>query len=274
MFRAVISVCVSALVLSGGVSPAYGIEGSAVEVLQIISKQASVSKKPVFVLDLDETVIDSTVRRYLSYRDAIDEVCRKHPQYKMDCLKAASITPNDFGCLTNRYDDRYLFTSLKGVTEEAYALFRQVAFPIYLSNRWIADSDSFIPGAARFLRELEKLNGTLFFVSARSIEDQSAGTIESLKRLGLITAGEEWRVFLKPNGEASLAFKRRVFTELKLWTQKLGGDVVGVFENEPENMNAMVELFPGAVPVFVKGAYFKPEPVRPEAIQIKDFWLN
>ena len=65
----------------------------------------------------------------------------------------------------------------------------------------------------------------------------------------------------------------RAFAEIGNWANQNGGEVVGVFENEPENMNALVELFPSAVSVFVKGAFLKPEPVREEALQIRDFWF-
>jgi hypothetical protein len=47
--------------------------------------------------------------------------------------------------------------------------------------------------------------------------------------------------------------------------------VAGAFENEPENMNAMVDQFPEADHVFVTGAYVKQEPLKPGVVTIRDY---
>ncbi len=262
------------LLMLGAGSSAWAIEGSGKTVIQKIEERAAGVKKPVFIFDLDETIIDSTVRRYLSYQDAIEQICSNlvQPETRDSCDKARSVTVADFQVLPNRYDDRALFEG-RGVAPSVYKQIFETTLPIYLSDRWIADSDSFIPGAGAFMRKIMSFKGEVFFASSRSLQDQRIGTLDSLYRLGLLKPGEEWKVSLKPNGEKSIAFKRRAFLEIGKWAEKNGGEVVGVFENEPENMNALVELFPSAVPVFVKGAYLKPEPVREEALQIRDFWF-
>ena len=248
-------------------------EGNAKVVIQKIEQRVQGTKKPVFIFDLDETIIDSTVRKYLSYQDAIDRVCANATKASLEsCEKARTVSVSDFQALTNRYDDRPLFES-RGVAAHVYEELFKTSLPIYLSDRWIAEADSFLPGAGSFMKKLHSMRGEIFYASSRSLQDQRLGTLDSLYRLGLLKPGEEWKVALKPNGEKSIEFKRRAFSAVGAWADKNGGEVVGVFENEPENMNALIELFPNAVPVFVKGAYLKAEPVREEAHQIRDFWF-
>ena len=69
-------------------------------------------------------------------------------------------------------------------------------------------------------------------------------------------------IILRPEGLSSIEFKRRSFDKIKGWTRDHGGVVAGAFENEPENMNAMLEQFPGALHVFVSGAFLKNIPLN------------
>lgn len=266
--------CLLIVILLGFSSQTHAVEGNASRVLNQIEKRIQGVQKPIFIFDLDETIVDSMVRRYLSYQDAINEECpdRDDPIWEKSCRSASLVTVSDFLSLPNRYNDRDLFLG-RGVVSSVFDVLFKRALEIYLSDRWIAESDSFIPGGGRFMKKIEQLGGEIFYASSRSHSNQLKGTLDSLYRLGLLAPGEEWRVRLKPEGEKSLDFKLRLFTEIAQYAARTGGEVVGVFENEPENMNAMIELFPNAVSVFVKGAYLKHEPVHPQAIQIRDFWF-
>jgi hypothetical protein len=53
------------------------------------------------------------------------------------------------------------------------------------------------------------------------------------------------------------------------------GQVVGAFENEPANINAMAAAFPSAVPIFLDTVHSpKPDVPGPRVQWVKDFSLG
>jgi len=69
----------------------------------------------------------------------------------------------------------------------------------------------------------------------------------------------------------SIEFKRASFQYI---TDRLGpahapdAEVAFVFENEPENINAMVEYFPLADAFFIPGAFVQDEPLKSSIVRL------
>lgn len=263
------------IILALGSSPSRGlaIEGSAHELMaQIQTKAVTVGTKvSVFIFDLDETLIDSTKRKYLSYRDAISEMCDGVTVAPPDCVKMSEVRWGEFLGEKNSYAEKHIFQEVQGVSEAVYSEIFKRTMNLYLSDRWILEADSLMPGAGLFVKELRNLKSKIYFVTSRSRVNQETGTLASLKRLGLLRRGEEPNVILKEEGEKSIDFKKRAFHQISEWSESHNAEIVGVFENEPENMNAMVEQFPDAIAGFMKGALLKDIPVTLKAHQIQDF---
>jgi hypothetical protein len=76
---------------------------------------------------------------------------------------------------------------------------------------------------------------------------------------------------LRPDGMSSIEFKKKSFQKVHEWVSDHHATVIGTFENEPENMNAMVDQFPSAAHVFVEGAFVLNLPLKPSVIKIRDY---
>jgi phosphoglycolate phosphatase-like HAD superfamily hydrolase len=227
--------------------------------------------RAAYVFDLDETIVDSSPRRYESMLDAIDEACAHSAAPHPDCQALRFIRLADLYRLRNRYDDR-TYLRQYGARDEAFieAVSRR-AFAIYLSGRYIVDKDRLYLGAQRFIRALKRAGAQVDFVSSRSLEHQALPTRRFLEDHGLLRAGEERFLHLKPDGEASADFKRRATREIAERVAREGAHVFGVFENEPENLEIWVESFPRAMAFFMVGAYQHEGPVARKAVILEDF---
>ncbi len=226
---------------------------------------------PVLVFDLDETLIDSTPRKYMAFRDAIRELCGE-VRYDYDyswpagCDRAVTVHQSEIYALPNRYNILSFFDSIYTWDDWKKQLDDRM-IGIYSSGKRL-DLDREIPGAANFVKRMRSLGAKFYFVSSRNHSSQRVGTLASLRALGFGDSALEQEVILKPEGMRSLEFKQKTFAMI----HQQPGKVVGVFENEPENMNAMITEFPDALAYFIRGAWLIDLPVSPKAIQLNDYY--
>ena len=218
----------------------------------------STTLSPVIVMDLDETVIDSIPRRFYSMRRALGDVALTPKE--LDAI--ASIEISDLYRLENRYDLTPIFQRL-GIPKDTQTRFEDRATAIYLSGFGL-EYDVPMAGADRYVRELRRAGARIIFVSSRYDRLQRKGTEANLIALGMIAPSQVNDIILRPEGMSSIDFKRWAFS-------RISGNVVGIFENEPENMNAMIEAFPNANAVFVTGAWIHPGTVPSRVTLIQDF---
>lgn len=228
---------------------------------------------PIAVADLDETLIDSTPRRFAAFQAVFDAHCTEDPK-NAACLKGRGLNISELYSVPNRYDHKPLFLAL-GIAPSLLAASQQesemVAF--YLSGEFMT-LDQAVPGASEFIRSLLDAGVMVFYVSSRFDDVQRAGTEAVLKRLGMLNSSPLTpEILLRKRGQSSIEFKRESFKRIVEYAQGHQGRVRLAMENEPENMNAMGEIFPEAIRVFVQGAILKPEPLRdPERVlQIPNF---
>lgn len=223
---------------------------------------------PMVISDLDETLIDSTTRRYQALRDSLPEACAEVPAAACGALKGINIAEQL--ALPNRYDLEPLLDLVKFPQGGARQRLLNATVDKYLSGRHI-ELDQAVPGALDLVHQLQNAGAEIYYVSARSDAKQRAGTIDNLHSLGFIRDGEDTRVILKPQGMSSIEFKRSTFERLRKLASMNRREAILVMENEPENMNAFTETFPDALGVFVEGAFLKPEPVRGKVLRLRSF---
>lgn len=246
---------------------AYAASPALEGVLRSISSFAEV-ETPVVITDLDETIVDSTARHFYSYQRTITEMCGVNREGS--CGKVAGLNLEEFLALPNRYDKNPLLDRV-GVPKGKWRdeLTKRES-DIYLSGAFL-ELDQSVPGATEFVQQLHYRGAKVFFVSSRFDETQRRGTIQSLRHLGLLAPHSDGsEVILRPAGMSSIDFKRKSFATIREWARRNGSGVRLVMENEPENMNAMAEMFPGAWSVFVEGAYLKEEKVQGDPIRVKN----
>jgi len=222
---------------------------------------------PVLVFDLDETLIDSTPRKYMAFREAVESICGDMNRPSgFGCEAATAIHQAQFYALENHYAVLDLFDS-STISSEWRATLDRTMTGIYLSGKGL-ELDREIPGAAKFVQKMRALGAKVYFVSSRSKNTQRQGTLESLWALGLGSPNIDQELVLKVDGVRSIDFKKATFAMI----HKKPGHVVGVFENEPENMNAMVKEFSGALAYFIQGAWLLDLPVSEQAVILHDYY--
>jgi phosphoglycolate phosphatase-like HAD superfamily hydrolase len=238
----------------------------------MIDRAYAMGPRAAFIFDLDETTVDSTPRRYEAMLDALEEICRFKPRPE-DCL-AVTQSPlkiEDMYHQRNRYDDRAWIRNAGARNDAFIEALATRMFSIYLSGKYIVEKDRLIPGAKRFLLELKRAGAQVYFVSSRSEESQRRPTLEFLRIRGLLRPGEERMLYVRPDGEGTPDFKRRAAEQIQRRVGATGGKVVGIFENEPENLTIWSEIFPRAKAFFITGAYQREAPVLPKAVILDDY---
>jgi hypothetical protein len=259
------------LVVVLSASAAWAAPSPSVALAKMVDDANRYGDRAAYVFDLDETTVDSSPRRYEALLDAIDEACGHTPTPHPDCEPLRFIRLSDLYRLRNRYDD---LTYLRhyGARDEAFVeAISKRSFAIYLSGRYIVDKDHLFVGTQTFVKALKRAGAKVYFVSSRSVEHQGAATLRFLEDRGLLRPGEESRLYLKPDAEASADFKRRATAEIAARTRDAGGRVFGIFENEPENLEIWIRTFPRATAFFMTGAYVKEGPVAAKAVILRDF---
>lgn len=222
-----------------------------------ITRAVYSGKRPVAVVDLDETVLHSTRRHILSYRAAVQRNLAKfsarYPMETQILLRTTEIKQHELlMSLPNRYDLK-AWLGRMGIQNELFRLeLNQVSLPIYLSQEFM-HLDRAYHGAQALLDLFYRSGGEVYFVSSRYRTQQYDATVHRLILSRLYRSSRYSHVVLREDGEASLDFKVRAFNQIRRATQDYH-QVVLVAENEPENLNAMIKTFPAAIPVYVVGA--------------------
>lgn len=238
------------------------------EIFESVEQDHEAGRASLIVMDLDETTVNSIPRRFVALRGSLAKVCGT----AVDAVCAAldQVTFEEMDSQENRYDIKET-ARRKGLSgeEPRIAEIERELVALYLSGRF-ESLDREVPGAGAYVRALRRAGARVVFVSSRFDDVQRLGTLASLRTLGLVRgAGDERDVLLRRRGEASIDFKRRAFAAIASEVERSEGLAVrGVFENEPENMQAMVEAFPEARAVFVEGAHMKAGEVPEVAARI------
>lgn len=173
------------------------------EVLQIVQNRAAQTKAsgkvPVVVMDLDETVVDSTPRKFRAYQEAVNPLCG--PKRSGSCGRVAGINLTEVYALPNHYNWNPLWAALGGLPHDFQTNLEKQALDYYLSNQFM-DLDQAVPGATEFVQNLRSLGTHVFFVSSRWVSKQNEGTMHSIEHLGLATAADHDAVILRPDGRS------------------------------------------------------------------------
>lgn len=251
---------------------------SNIEVQKALKAVENFSKEglvPIAIMDLDETIINSHTRKALSYLEAINDTEIRKKYFKFVNL-SKKISPSFLESLKNPYNFNELFEAL-GIRDKKYSkeVFEKM-LKLYLTDKYM-EYDQATPGAEFFIRSILNNGGFVYFVSSRYIDTQGKGTSISLQRLGFVKDSEQYKIVLRKRGTKSIDFKNNSYIMIKK-TKKLMGKPVKVLlllENEPENMNEMIRIFPKAIPLFLRKAVLNTKvKVSSKAIKIDHLQVN
>ena len=216
----------------------------------------------VVVFDLDGTLLDNRPRVVAILHELGEHWRARHPEEAASCARA---TTEDiaYGFIEN----------LRRVGVRDPALHQEGLE--FWKARFFADPhvkhDVEVRGACAFARAVHEAGAVLVYLTGRDLPNMALGSFASLRDLGFPIGVIGTELVVKPRFEMpDLAFKRAVAPDL----QRLG-TVVAVFDNEPANVNALLELYPGSTGVFLDTQYAPdPPPLDPRAAVIHSLELD
>ncbi|HMV66319.1 MAG TPA: hypothetical protein PKA64_05675 [Myxococcota bacterium] len=213
-------------------------------------------QRPVVVLDLDSTLIDTAHRHLRIAR----EFCAEHPDTSLTPAIAA-LTPSDVGWSV---EDAL---AARGCADaRALAALRR-----YWSARFFQDAycrdDLPTRGAPELTRALWARGATLCYLSARPARTMGEGTLHALRRWGMPALTARTVIYLKADpSQPDHAFKGGALDELDAM-----GTIAATFENEPGHCNTFAARFPDAVHVLVETCHSPTAPpLDPGVLRVRD----
>lgn len=228
-------------------------------VLGRVDRAHKAGKKPLVLLDLDDTLLATAMRHV--------RIMAEFAATRPAAAPLAAVRPDAV---------RYLVTDTAraaGVNDEGLlAELKAFWFARFFKNEYLSADDE-VPGAAAYCRRIVELGGVAAYFTGRD-EGMREGTLKNLARHGFPLPGKssDWPALLvlKDKFETpDLEFKRKGLDFLAG-----RGTVEAGFENEPAHINLFDERFPGATNVFVDTRH-SGKPIQPKAHLhvVKDFLL-
>jgi hypothetical protein len=226
-----------------------------------VEAAARAGVRPVVVFDLDDTLINSRERTARVLRDlaAVDEVGQRFPD---DAEALANVTPGRV-----RYYLEQTFAVLGIQNPELLAKANEFWTPRFFSNDYCA-KDRPVFGAVAYVNWIARLGARIVYLTGRDAPNMEPGTRYNLTHAHFPMLPGQTVLLMKPDAKMDdTEFKKGAFGAISQL-----GTVVGVFENEPRNINALHEAFPRAAAVFLDTVHSnKPDVPAPDVAWVRDF---
>lgn len=206
------------------------------EVLREIEDKVEETRDAVVVFDLDDTLFE-TRSRTAGILKELGRDAQIRSQYPAESELLRNVRASSI-----RYDLRDSLDEV-GITDsqllETAAKFWKDRF---FSNEYVL-LDEVVMGGALYLQALEQKGAHIVYLTGRDIRGMGLGTRVALMENGF----PKGTLILKPDPKMDdKLFKASAIEDIRAM-----GEVVGVFENEPRNLNLLMKEFPLAIGVFV-----------------------
>ncbi|MBI3544101.1 MAG: HAD family hydrolase [Deltaproteobacteria bacterium] len=226
-----------------------------------VEQAARAGARPVVVFDLDDTLINSRERttRILRELGESEEVRRAFP----DDAETLAATPVS----RVRYYLEETFANLGIDNKPLLAQANEFWLKRFFTNDYCA-KDKPVRGAVGYVSWLAKLGAKVVYLTGRDAPNMEPGTRYNLTRSRFPMSPENTLLLMKPDPKMDdTEFKKTALAAIGRL-----GDVVGVFENEPRNINVLHAAFPAAVAVFVDTVHSnKPDVPAADVAWVRDF---
>lgn len=205
-------------------------------ILDRTAQAAAAGKSPAAAFDIDDTLMRTSPRT----KAIILEFAGKHGERFPGLLERVSrLDP-----LTGPHGIVPTLEFLGITTDEQKTEIKKYWLPRFLGNDYLT-FDWPIPGALAFVQALREKGATIYYITARSPERMMEGTKKALVHFGFPL---DARAILAMNDTHKPApeFKGKR-------TEAIGKthELTGLFENEPDNLNAMHRAATAAQAVFI-----------------------
>lgn len=211
------------------------------EIRTSVAREVRAGRTPIVVFNIDGTILDNRSRSQAILRDFV----KSNPDSCAgiaDSIHAMREEEIDYFIIEsfNRCGIRNLF-----LVESALKFWADNFF----TNNYVK-MDVPIAGAVRYITELHDSGAMIVYISGRNRANMLEGTVAALGDKGFPIATPRTLLVMKPNPRDNNAqFKENAYLQIA----KLGR-VVGAFENEARDANAMRRAWPRASVVLLRAA--------------------
>jgi hypothetical protein len=229
---------------------------------RVRAHRAAAAAPAVVVFDLDGTLMDNRPRVVAILHELGEHWRARHPEAAASCARA---TTGDIG---------YGFVAnLRRVGVEDAALHEE-GFAFW-KDRFFGDPhvkhDVEVRGARAFARAVYDAGAVVVYLTGRDLSNMALGSFASLRDRGFPIGVIGTELVVKPLFETpDVAFKRAVAPDLSRL-----GTVVASFDNEPANVNVILEAHPESLGVLLDTQYAPdPPPLDGRAVVIDTFEMD
>lgn len=214
---------------------------------------------PVVILDLDDTLFYSSSRTMTIFKELSEE-----PNFKQNYpLEIDTIRNIKFEEIEYSIRDTLVNAGIENssLIDKAEDFWKQRFF----TNEYVKD-DMPIEGSIEYVNLLLENSIKVIYLTGRD-DSMRSGTIDSLRKSGFPIDGTNAILITKKKFNTSdIVYKKKAFSEI----DKMG-NVIAFFENEPKNLNAMINYFSSdAISVFLD---IKHSPTN-ITVNSKAFWIT
>ncbi|MBC7691483.1 MAG: hypothetical protein H7222_06915 [Methylotenera sp.] len=202
---------------------------------------------PLVLLDLDSTLYEVGPRTHQILKEWIESAESdpySHVRAELKKLEAAHIgysLKDTFGAI-----GLSLETPSHHEIVPAWESAKSFWFARFFQNSYLKFDHAY-PGAAEFTRHVYELGAEIVYLTGRDEPGMGLGTRENLVRDGFPWNQERTHLLMKPTFEMDDLRHKQAAAE---YIRK-HGTLIASFENEPPNVVAIHDLFPGAMHVFM-----------------------
>lgn len=228
-----------------------------VERVKVLTAQGQSSS---VIFDLDGTLYDNRPRTAFILREIAEQFCDKIPGLSRIADQFTNLNLMEYS----------LHKTLKnfGIEHELEIDFIQKEW----EKRFFSDDhqqfDVPLPGAKQYVDLVHQAGGTIIYLTGRDMKRMLVGTTVSLRQYGLPVGIVGTMIIQKQDlSESDESFKVSTVDYIRRL-----GSVVGIFENEPANINLLKNHFPESECFFVRTQHRDDAPeIRVSAEDIVDF---
>lgn len=233
-------------------------------VIDRVEDSIAQGKQPVVMFDLDDTLTNTRERNLRILKDfAMQAEIRS--TYPSDAEKIQGLGVEQIHYLLVDTLTEIGVTDA-GLTKAASDFW----LAHFFTNEYCAkDQANF--GAAKYLNLLVRAGAKIVYLTGRDVPRMGGGTKANLIRNHFPMNPNQALLIMKPDPKLDdLKFKESQYAIVAAM-----GEVIGVFENEPANINSMADVFIEAEAIFLDTIH-SPKPDVPEARVewVKDFGLT
>jgi predicted secreted acid phosphatase len=221
-------------------------------------------KQPLVMFDLDDTLTNTRERNLRILQDfaAQSDIQTVYPDdvAKIKLLKVSQI----------HYSLSDTLKAVGVINDELTKKANDFWLARFFTNEYCA-KDQATPGAAKYLHLLSRAGAKIVYLTGRDIPRMGDGTQANLILNRFPTDPSQALLIMKPDPQLDdLKFKESQYASVASM-----GEVIGVFENEPANINSMADAFPEADAIFLDTIHSPKPDVPGDRVEwVKNFRLH